>query len=190
MILISVILIAELSRAQSVRSGTPWVRKFGNLCISENRPYVRPALHVSRNEILHFTHPRVSTINRIASLPFTDKNKNQKRILSFDLLSMSTLTWMTEKELQSRTKLLEKVFPIMSTFIPTKLFPKARHLCGKKSPSPSSMLLPTNAQGTGFLLNTQQHCFQRKGEREQPVQLRCLEKCSPSIQFSQQFCPS
>ena len=96
---------------------------------------------------------------------------------------MSTLTWMTEKELQSQTKLLEKVFPIMSTFIPTKLFPKARHLCGKKSPSPSSMLLPTNAQGTGFLLNTQQHCFQRKGEREQPIQLRYLEKCSPSIQF-------
>ena len=25
------------------------------------------------------------------------------------------------------------------------------------------MLLPTNAQGTGFLLNTQQHCFQGKG---------------------------
>ena len=30
---------------------------------------------------------------------------------------MSTLTWITEKELQSRTKLLEKVFSIMSTFL-------------------------------------------------------------------------
>ena len=30
---------------------------------------------------------------------------------------MSTLTWITEKELQSRTKLLEKVFPIMSTLL-------------------------------------------------------------------------
>ena len=30
---------------------------------------------------------------------------------------MSTLTWITEKELQSRTKLLEKVFPIISTFL-------------------------------------------------------------------------
>ena len=30
---------------------------------------------------------------------------------------MSTLTWMTEKELQSLTKLLEKVLPIMSTFL-------------------------------------------------------------------------
>ena len=28
-----------------------------------------------------------------------------------------------------------------------------------------------------------------KGEREEPVQLPCLEKCSPSTQFSQQFCP-
>ena len=55
--------------------------------------------------------------------------------------------------------------------------------------SPNSMLLPTNAQGSGFLLNTQQHCFQGKGEREEPVQLRFLEKCCASIQFSQQFCP-
>ena len=51
------------------------------------------------------------------------------------------------------------------------------------------MLFATNTQGSGFLLNTQQHCFQGKGEREEPVQLRCLEKCCPSIQFSQQFCP-
>ena len=65
----------------------------------------------------------------------------------------------------------------------TKLSPK-RRLCGKKTPSPNSMLLPTNAQGSGFLLNTQQHCFHAKGEREEPVQLRCLEKYSPSIQFS------
>ena len=69
----------------------------------------------------------------------------------------------------------------------TKLFPK-RRLCGKKTPSPNSMLLPTNAQGSGFLLNTQ-HYFQGKGEREEPVQLQRLEKCFPSIQFSQQFCP-
>ena len=48
------------------------------------------------------------------------------------------------------------------------------------------MLFPTNAQGSGFLLNTQQHCFQGKGEREEPLQLRCLEKCFLSMQFSQQ----
>ena len=33
------------------------------------------------------------------------------------------------------------------------------------------------------------NCFQGKGEREKPLQLRCLEKCCPSTQFSQQFCP-
>ena len=81
--------------------------------------------------------------------------------------------------LQSRTKLFEKVFPIIS---------RTTH-CGEKTPSPNSMLLPTNAKGSGFLLNTQRHCFQGKREREQPVPLRCLEKCCPSIQFSQQFCP-
>ena len=85
-------------------------------------------------------------------------------------------------------KLLEKVFPIMSTFLHNKTIFK-RCLCGKKSPSPSSLLLPTNTQGSGFLFNTQQHCFQGKGKMEEPVQLWCLEKRSPSIQFSQQFCP-
>ena len=49
------------------------------------------------------------------------------------------------------------------------------------------MLLPTNAQGTGFLLNTKQHCFQGKGEREETVQLRCLEKYSPSYNFFNSF---
>ena len=90
--------------------------------------------------------------------------------------------------LQSRTKLLEKVFPSCALSYATKLFPK-RRLCGKKNPSPNSILLPTNAQGSGFPLNTQQHCFQGKGEREEPVQLWCFQKCCPSIQFSQQFCP-
>ena len=83
---------------------------------------------------------------------------------------------------------LRKFSPSCPLSYATKLFPK-RRLCGKKTPSPNSMLLPTNAQGSGFLLNTQQHCFQGKGEREEPVQLRCFEKCCLSIQFSQQFCP-
>ena len=83
---------------------------------------------------------------------------------------------------------LRKFSPSCPLSYTTKLFPK-RRLCGKKTPSPDSMLLPTNAQGSGFLLNTQQHCFQGKGEREEPVQLRFLEKCCPSIQFSQQFFP-
>ena len=83
---------------------------------------------------------------------------------------------------------LRKFSPSCPLSYATKLFPK-RRLCGKKTPSPNSMLLPTNVQGSGFLLNTQQHCFQGKGKREEPVQLRCLEKWCPSIQFSQQFCP-
>ena len=81
---------------------------------------------------------------------------------------------------------MRKVSPSCPLSYATKIFPK-RRLCGKKTPSPNSMLLPTNAQGSGFLLNTQQHCFQGKGQRKEPVQLRCLEKCFPSMQFSQQF---
>ena len=66
--------------------------------------------------------------------------------------------------LQSRAKLLEKVFAIMSTFLRNKTISRTTH-CGEKTPSPNSMLLPTNAQGSGFLLNTQQHCFRGKGKR-------------------------
>ena len=83
---------------------------------------------------------------------------------------------------------LRKFSPSCPLSYTTKLFPK-RRLCGKETPSPDLMLLPKNAQGSGFLLNTQQHCFQGKGEREELVQLRFLEKCCQSIQFSQQFCP-
>ena len=75
---------------------------------------------------------------------------------------------MQSSELQSRTKLLEKVFPSCPLSYTTKLFPK-RRLCGKKSPSPNSMLLPRNAQGSGFLLNTQQHRFQGKEESKELV---------------------
>ena len=77
---------------------------------------------------------------------------------------------------------LRKFSPSCPLSYATKLFLK-RRLCGKKTPSPNSMLLPTNAQGSGFLLNTQQHCFQGKGYRYG----RCFEKCSPSMQFSQRF---
>ena len=94
-------------------------------------------------------------------------------------------SWLTHNPGQNY---LRKFSPSCPLSYGTKLFPKWR-LCGKKTPSPDSMLLPQNAQGSGFLLNTQQHCFQGKGEREEPVQLRFLEKCCPSIQFFQQFCP-
>ena len=104
------------------------------------------------------------------------------RSVLFFYIVLSRIQWL----LQSWTKLLEKVSPSCPLSYATKLFPK-RRLCGKKTPSPNSMFLPTNAQGSGFLLNTRQHCFQGKGERKEPVQLRCLEKYFPSMQFSQLF---
>ena len=66
--------------------------------------------------------------------------------------------------LQSRTKLLEKVFPIMSTFLRNKTISKTTPL-RKEIPFPRSKLLSTNAQGSGFLLNAQQSCFLGKEER-------------------------
>ena len=57
---------------------------------------------------------------------------------------------------------LRKFSPSCPLSYATKLF-RTRRLCGKKTPSPDSMLLPTNPQGSGFLLNTQQHCFLGEG---------------------------
>ena len=91
-----------------------------------------------------------------------------------------------QKSYNPRQNYLRKFSPSCPLSYATKLFPK-RRLCGKKTPSPDSMLLPTNAQGSGFLLNTQQHCSQGKGEREEQVQPRFLEKCCPSIQFLNSF---
>jgi len=102
-------LIAELSRARSTRSGAPWVRKFGYLCIqkiwvlgkSSVRPYVRPPLHVSRGEILLVKYPHVSAVNHIATRTFRDKKYNINKADSFfRLILMFTLTWISEKELQ------------------------------------------------------------------------------------------
>ena len=39
---------------------------------------MRPRLHVSRDEILHFKHPRVSTVNCLPSWTFRDANNNNK----------------------------------------------------------------------------------------------------------------
>ena len=40
--------------------------------------YVRPPLHVSKDEILHFKNPRVSAVNRIASRPLEIKPTKTK----------------------------------------------------------------------------------------------------------------
>ena len=73
-------------------------RNFGSRKIV--RTYVH-TLHVSRGEILYFKYPRVSAVNRIATQSLRDnKITTTKPILSFDFILMSTLTWITEKELE------------------------------------------------------------------------------------------
>ena len=66
---------------------------------SQHLPYVSPPLQ--GGEILYFKYPRVSAVNRIATRTFRDnKTTTTEPILSFDLILMSTLTWITEEELQ------------------------------------------------------------------------------------------
>ena len=48
------------------------------LVLTRNRPYVRPPLHVSRGEILHFKYTRVSAVNRIATRTLRDKKQQQR----------------------------------------------------------------------------------------------------------------
>ena len=62
-------------------------------------------LHVSWGEILHFKYPCVSAVNRIATQTLRDKKQQQTTpILSFELILMSTLMWITEKELEIKSK--------------------------------------------------------------------------------------
>ena len=71
--------------------------------------FVRPPLHVSRGEILHFKHPHVSAVNRLATRTFREeKIATTKLILSFDSILMSTLTWITEKELERGIKQMRR----------------------------------------------------------------------------------
>ena len=71
----------------------PWVKKIGYLRIQGilvlNKisviPYVRPPLHESRGEILHFKHPCLLAVNRIASRTFREKNPHQSRVFFFRL---------------------------------------------------------------------------------------------------------
>ena len=79
-------------------------RNFGSGQSSARSTYVRPPLHESRDEILHFEHPRVSAVNRIAFRTQEIKATTTKPILCFELILMSTLTWITEKELEREIK--------------------------------------------------------------------------------------
>ena len=80
----------EFSRAQRSTLGiasTGYVRTY------------RPPPHVSGDEMLHFKQPCVS-LPGLLEIKTTTTNP----ILSFDLISMSTLTWTTEKELEREIK--------------------------------------------------------------------------------------
>ena len=88
--------------------------------------YLRPSPHVSRIEILHFKYPRIfggkshnhlacerrgatngneSAVRRlITTHTFREKKKTTRPILSFKFILMSTLTWITEKELEREIK--------------------------------------------------------------------------------------
>ena len=70
----------------------------------------------------------------------------------------------------------------------TKQFPK-QLLCGNKSSSPSSMLLPTNAQRIRLSLEDTTTLLAVVGGRKESQWLGCLEKSSLSVQFYQEFCP-
>ena len=71
--------------------------------------FVRPPVHVSRGEILHFKHPHVSAVNRMATRTFREeKNSKTKLILSFDSILMSILTWIAEKELERGIKQIRR----------------------------------------------------------------------------------
>ena len=103
-------LIAELFvRAFSERSGAPCVKKFGNLCIQEilalrKAPLCMSTFHVSWGEILHLKYQHVLAVNCIATETFSDKKQPQSQFFSFDLILMSTLTCISEKELEPEIK--------------------------------------------------------------------------------------
>ena len=94
----------------------------------------------------------------------------------------------TVKKRQSRTKLLEKVFPIMSIFLRNKTISKTTPL-RKENPFPQFNVASHKRPGTRLSFEYTKTLLSGEGEKKEPVQLRCLEKCCPSIQFSQQFCP-
>ena len=60
-------------------------RNFGPEKIVRTRPYLRPPIHVSLGEILHFKYARVSAVNRIATRNFRDKKKKQQQQRRFFL---------------------------------------------------------------------------------------------------------
>ena len=64
---------------------------------------------------MHFKYPRVSVVNSIATRTFKEKITTTKPIGSFDLILMSKLTWITEKELARDKKTKETNFVVRIT---------------------------------------------------------------------------
>ena len=85
------LVIAELSRAQrSTMDKEIWLPM---------RTYVHPPLNASQGEILHFNHPRVSTVNRISTRTFRDK----KHFYSFFWLNSNVYIDVDNRE-RARTR--------------------------------------------------------------------------------------
>ena len=88
-------------------------RNFGFAKIVRTCTCVRPPLHVCRGEILHFNYARFSAVNRIDTRTLKDKKTTAaKPILCFYLILMSTLTSITEKELERETKKEKRPFAL------------------------------------------------------------------------------
>ena len=61
-------------------------------------------LLVSWGEIFHFKYPHVLAVNCIATRTFSDRKQPQSQFFSSDLILMSTLMCISEKELEPEKK--------------------------------------------------------------------------------------
>ena len=73
-------------------------RNFGPEKIVRTRPYLRPPLHVSLGEILHFKYQRVSAVNRIATRNFRDKKNHNNNADSFFRLNFNVYIDVDNRE--------------------------------------------------------------------------------------------
>ena len=59
---------------------------------------VRPPLHVSRGEILHFKHPHVSAVNRTATRTFREEENSNNKADFFFRLDFNVYTDVDNRE--------------------------------------------------------------------------------------------
>ena len=60
--------------------------------------FVRPPVHVSRGEILHFKHPHVSAVNRMATRTFREEKNSNNKADSFFRLDFNVYTDVDSRE--------------------------------------------------------------------------------------------